>query len=223
MIKPAYKHLTDQESDELNPNNKHNISFDVYLKVNDKPEELSYDLLFELPNKELQIWDLNDPEDVWKIFIDSDTVNKFATNLDPTKKSSYDVWYVGIIYRIGQDVKPKTNNQNKDENLLDKNSHNQTKAIETIRNRRSLLDEDDIDDKESHDKILYNSDYYAEMHMPPTGFKLAMATPACRSFNETSGKWESNLCKVGVKSSFAITQCICKSDSSFIDSLREVI
>ena len=45
-----------------------NITFDVYFKVNKEPEEISYDLLYELPY-ETPFWDRDEPNEIWQIFI----------------------------------------------------------------------------------------------------------------------------------------------------------
>ena len=127
------------------------VGIEVYIKVGSQPTLEDYDLNFMLPH-DLDIWDMNEEYDNWKIFLDQEVVRSYATKLYSQPSDvieNGDTWYIGVI--------------------------------------RSSLDFDAV---------------------------ISIATPACRTFNQDTEKWESGNCVLGPRTNLVDVECICTNPDS---------
>lgn len=86
--------LVIEPADAFNP-----VMVDVYIKVGQQPTVQDFDLEYKLPHN-LEVWDMNEEYDNWKIFIPIETVKIYSKKLYSQPNDVYDlgdIWYVGVI------------------------------------------------------------------------------------------------------------------------------
>ena len=195
------------EPDNVHPETKDilNITFDVYFKVNKEPEEISYDLLYELPY-ETPFWDRDEPNEIWQIFIPQILVSKLSPN---------------SLYNLKRSKGHKNENLSKIREKSPK-SEDRISANHGSHSRRRRSVERKSNSKAETMMVQKNDIWYMGLVMhdrrsvlkeskTSLGYTITIVTPACKKYNETIGKWDSESCNVGDKSNLLMTQCVCPS------------
>ena len=76
------------------------VVIDAYIRVNAEPTIENYDFHFKLP-EDLDIWDMDEAYDNWKIFIDQEIVKINSKKIYSQEKDMLlegtDIWYLGLI------------------------------------------------------------------------------------------------------------------------------
>ena len=189
----------------VEPDDYNNVEFAVYIKIGKEPEEVEYDLLFELPHKHLKVWDLDFESDIWKIFIPRETIEKISPNAMNLASPNSDKKIIKKEKNLYDASKQETQTKTEEKEKLPIDSVD-TWYMGIV---RTLLKNDQGSKMFASDAPAFANEEEEDGSLP-SGYTISVVTPTCKIYDSIEKKWK-QACSISEKSNLEFTECFCEN------------